>query len=99
MARKKVTTYIDENLLRSVKALAARNNVRIYEVFNEALRRHLKEVDALEPPLGKPPSLAEALPEQKYERMPGVPRESAVKLDEGDTLSEAVIAERESRDY
>jgi hypothetical protein len=44
MARKKkVTTYVDEDLLRSIKALAARSDVKIYEVFNEALRRNLKE--------------------------------------------------------
>lgn len=91
--RKKVTTYIDEDLLISVKALAARSDVRMYEVFNEALRRHFKEVEAAEP------SLDAALPGQNPRRSPGVPPEKAVKLEEGDTLSEAVIAERESRGY
>lgn len=98
MALKKMTTYIDEDLLRSVKTLAARSDVRIYEVFNEALRRYLKEVDAVEPPLAESP-LAEALSGRIPRRVPGVPRERAVALEECDTLSEAVIAERESRDY
>lgn len=98
MARKKkVTTYIDEDLLRSVKALAARSDSKIYEVFNEALRRYLKEVDALEPPLAEP-SLAEALSEQRKRRRPGTSDKRALKPPEGETLSEAVIAERESRD-
>ncbi len=96
--KKKVTTYIDEDLLSSVKALAARNDGKIYEVFNEALRRYLKKVDALEPPLAGP-SLAEALSDQRTRRQPGTPDEEALKLPEGETLSEAVIAERESRDY
>lgn len=99
MARKKkVTTYIDEDLLRSVRALAARNDGKIYEVFNEALRRYLKEVDALEPPLGEP-SLAEALSDRWTRRRSDTPDEKALKLPEGETLSEAVIAERENRDY
>ncbi len=99
MTLKKVTTYIDEDLLRSVKALAARSDVRIYEVFNEALRRYLKEADALEPPLDEPPSLAEALAKQRTWRQPGTPADRAPRLLEGETLSEAVIAEREERDY
>ena len=98
MILKKVTTYVDEDLLRSVKVLASRNDGKIYEIFNEALRRYLTEVDAIEPPLAEP-SLAEALSGHTPRRAPGVPRERAVKLDEGDTLSEAVFAEREERDY
>jgi hypothetical protein len=99
MARKKkVTTYIDEDLLRSVRTLASRNDGKIYEVFNEALRRYLKEVDAVEPPLAEP-SLAEALSARRTRRQPGTPDEEAPRLLEGETLSEAVIAERESRDY
>lgn len=98
MALKKMTTYIDEDLLRSVKALAARSDSKIYEVFNEALRRYLKEVDALEPPLAEP-SLAEALSDRRERRQPGTPDEGAPRLLEGETLSEAVIAEREERDY
>lgn len=100
MARKKkVTTYIDEDLLLSVKALAARSDVRIYEIINEALRRHLLEVDALEPPLGEPSSLAKVLSEQRTRRQPGTPGESVPRLLEGETLSEAVIDEHEERDY
>lgn len=101
--KKKVTTYIDEDLLRSVKSLAARNDGKIYEIVNEALRRYLKEVDALEPPLGEPSSLAEALAEARSDRQtrrqPGTPAEKAPSLLEGETLSEAVISEREERDF
>lgn len=43
MARKKVTTYVDEELLRSAKILAAKRDAKIYEVFEEALRRYLEE--------------------------------------------------------
>lgn len=41
MARKKTTVYIDEALLRAAKVAAARSGVREYEVFEQALRRHL----------------------------------------------------------
>ena len=41
MARKKTTVYIDEALLRAAKVAAARTGKREYEVFEEALRRHL----------------------------------------------------------
>jgi len=41
MARKKTTVYIDEGLLRAAKVAAARSGKREYEVFEEALRRHL----------------------------------------------------------
>ena len=41
MARKKTTVYIDESLLRAAKVAAARSGKREYEVFEEALRRHL----------------------------------------------------------
>ena len=99
MARKKkVTTYVDGDLLNSVKALAARNNGRIYEVFNEALKHYLKEVDAMEPPLAEA-SLAEVLSNRRARQQPGTPDEGAPKLLDGETLSEAVIAEREERDY
>ncbi len=93
MTLKKMTTYIDEDLLRSAKIRAAQSDGKIYEVINEALRQYLGDSGQ------KPVSLAEALAGKKPRRMPGVPRERAVKLEEGDTLSEAVIAERESRDY
>ena len=45
MARKKMTTYVDEDLLRSAKILAAQRDGKIYEVFEEALRRYLGEAD------------------------------------------------------
>ncbi len=41
MVRKKTTVYIDESLLRAAKVEAARSGRREYEVFEEALRRHL----------------------------------------------------------
>jgi len=93
MARKKMTTYIDEDLLRSAKVHAAQSDGKIYEVINEALRRYLEDSGR-----GRVP-LAEALTGHSSRRTPGVPRESAAELREGDTLSEAVIAEREGRDY
>ena len=43
MARKKMTTYIDEDLLRSAKILAAKRDGKIYEVFEDALRRYLEK--------------------------------------------------------
>lgn len=41
MVRKKTTVYIDEALLRAAKVAAARSGKREYEVFEEALKRHL----------------------------------------------------------
>ena len=41
MGRKKTTVYIDEALLRAAKVAAARSGKREYEVFEDALRRHL----------------------------------------------------------
>ena len=91
MARKKMTTYMDEDLLRSTKVLAARSDSKMYEIIEEALRRYLREVDTREV------SLAEALSEQETPRQPGVPRGQTVQLPDGETLSEAVIAERQSQ--
>jgi hypothetical protein len=48
MARKKTTVYIDETLLRAAKVAAARAGKREYEVFEEALRRHLGFAGAIE---------------------------------------------------
>ncbi len=93
MTLKKMTTYIDEDLLRSAKVHAAQSDGKIYEVINEALRRYLDDSGREQVPL------AEALTGHSSRRIPGVPRESAAELREGDTLSEAVIAEREGRDY
>jgi len=46
MARKKMTTYVDEELLRSAKILAAKRDAKIYEIFEEALRRYLEKTGA-----------------------------------------------------
>jgi len=93
MTLKKMTTYIDEDLLRSAKVYAAQSDGKIYEVINEALRRYLDDSGREQAPL------AEALTGRSSRRIPGVSRESAAGLREGNTLSEAVIAEREGRDY
>jgi hypothetical protein len=41
MARRKTTVYIDEDLLTAAKVAAARSHKHEYEVFEDALRRHL----------------------------------------------------------
>lgn len=41
MARKKTTVYLDEELLRGAKVLAARTDRKDYEVLEEALREYL----------------------------------------------------------
>lgn len=41
MARKKTTVYLDEDLLRGAKVLAARTDRKDYEVLEEALRAYL----------------------------------------------------------
>lgn len=104
MTLKKMTTYMEDDLLRSVKALAATRGAKIYEVLDESLRRYLDEEGAEQAPRSgetqpRELSLAEALSERRSRRSPGVPRERAVNLPEGETLSEAVFAERESRGY
>lgn len=48
MARKKTTVYIDEALLRAAKVAAARSGKREYEVFEDALKRHLGFVGTVE---------------------------------------------------
>lgn len=48
MVRKKTTVYIDESLLRAARVAAARSGKREYEVFEEALRRHLGFAGAVE---------------------------------------------------
>ncbi len=105
MTRKKMTTYVDENLLREAKIVAARRDGKIYEVFEEALRRYLEDTYSMETHSeeaeGTDAALAEALSgrPRSPRRAPGVPRERAVRLSEGDTLSEAVLAERSERGY
>jgi hypothetical protein len=48
MARRKTTVYIEESLLRAAKIAAARSGKREYEVFEEALRRHLGFTEVVE---------------------------------------------------
>jgi hypothetical protein len=48
MSRKKTTVYIDDSLLRAAKVAAARSGKREYEVFEDALRRHLGLAGAVE---------------------------------------------------
>lgn len=94
-----MTTYVDEDLLRSAKVLAARRDGKVYEVLEEALRRYLEEAGAVEKSGPSEASLAEALSRPRPGRLPGVPRGRTVELSAGETLSEAVISERGSREY
>ena len=41
MARKKTTVYLEEELLRSAKVLAARTDRKEYEILEEALKQYL----------------------------------------------------------
>jgi hypothetical protein len=41
MAKRKTTIYVDEDLLRGAKILAARSGKKDYEVLEDALRSHL----------------------------------------------------------
>lgn len=41
MTRKKTTVYVEEDLLRSAKVLAARTDRKEYEIFEEALKSYL----------------------------------------------------------
>ena len=41
MAKRKTTIYVDEDLLRGAKVLAARSGKKDYEVLEDALRSHL----------------------------------------------------------
>jgi hypothetical protein len=68
MARKKMTTYVDEELLRSAKILAAKRHGKIYEVFKDALRYYLEET-------GGPEASREERPGNgTYEEHPPRPR-------------------------
>lgn len=41
MTKKKTTVYLDEELLRSARVMAARSGKKDYEVFEDALRSYL----------------------------------------------------------
>ena len=41
MASKKTTVYIEEDLLKAAKIMAARAGVKEYQIFEEALRKYL----------------------------------------------------------
>jgi hypothetical protein len=41
MAKRKTTLYVDEDVLRAAKVMAARTGRRESEIFEEALRRHV----------------------------------------------------------
>jgi len=41
MVKRKTTIYVDEDLLRGAKVLAARSGKKDYEVLEDALRSHL----------------------------------------------------------
>lgn len=41
MGKKKTTVYLDEDLLRATKVMAARSGRREYQIVEEALRRYL----------------------------------------------------------
>lgn len=41
MAKLKTTVYLDDDVARAAKVLAARTGQREYEIVNEALRRYL----------------------------------------------------------
>ena len=102
--RKKTTVYVDEELLRSAKILAARTDRKEYEVFEEALRSYLR---ALGPTKGEggragTTALRDLLAgdgREEQRPLPGAPDEEAEELRGGATLSGAVLAEREERSY
>jgi hypothetical protein len=52
MARRKATIYLDEEVLRGMRVLAARTGKRDSQVVEEALRRFLG-IDALEAAWGR----------------------------------------------
>jgi Arc/MetJ family transcription regulator len=103
LKRKKTTVYVDEELLRSAKILAARTDRKEYEVFEEALRRYLGSSDQAESVGGRAgeTALRDLRPrEGRVERpLPGAPDEEAEELQGGATSSDAVLAEREERGY
>lgn len=101
--KKKMTTYVDEDLLRSAKVVAARTDRKVYEVFEEALKNYLGASDPAEGAGGwvGGTNLRDFLAGdgRKERPLPGAPDEEAEKLSGGATLSDAVLAEREERGY
>ena len=67
MGRKKTTVYVDEDLLRDAKVMAARTGRRDSEIFEEALKlllgRGILERAGRGSPLGEEESLALAYQE------------------------------------
>jgi len=41
MARRKTTVYIEDELLKAAKVMAARNGKHEYEIFEDALKKHM----------------------------------------------------------
>lgn len=101
MARKKkMTTYVDEDLLRSAKVVAAQTDRKVYEVFEEALKNYLGSSDPAGGRAGGTELRALLAGDGLKERpLPGAPDEEAEELPGGATLSDAVLAEREERGY
>jgi len=104
MARKKkMTTYVDEDLLRSAKVVAARTDRKVYEVFEEALKNYLGSSEPAEGAGGRlgGTNLRDLLvgDGRKERPLPGAPNEEAEELPGDATLSDAVLAEREERGY
>lgn len=96
--------YVDEELLRSARALAARTDREVREVLEEALRRYLGSAHAAEGRQPRGLDLREVLTARDGggcadRPLPGAPNEEAEELPEGASLSEAVLAEREEIDY
>jgi hypothetical protein len=81
--------------LKSSRRTPNRCRVLQGQMAKVELRHYLKEANTNMVNL----SLAEALSGQRTLDQPGVPPEKAVRLTEGEALSEAVIDERENQVY
>jgi len=99
MARQKIIAYVQEDLLRSVRVLAASRGDEMDDVLEDALRRYLASGSVPERVESREVFLQERISTRATRRMPGTPRIRAAALETGNTLSEAVLAETESRDY
>ena len=104
MARKKkMTTYVDEDLLRLAKVVAASTDRKVYEVFEEALKNYLGSPNS--PQVAGDRTGGTDLRDllagdgSKERPLPGAPDEEAEELPGGAMLSDAVLAEREERGY